>query len=1043
MHIRFLVVVLLALAPGVWHGPSAQPNSTIDLRGKKPVKYQNRTLISEKSGETNFSAVKHFFQNLFTRFNYHFNALQKMGDVIDRAKAQHVEDYNKLLPFYNYTFANTAKETVQIDSIIYKCTSGILLHDLRDDWVDNMYLIMGKAYLLKENYDSAAFVFQWINYAWGPKSDGYPLPIGSNISKNKGLFTISTEEKHTPMGKLLHRSYSRNEALIWKVRTYLEKEKFSYANGLITLLWIDPLFPQRLKPSLHEMSALSYYKQQTWDSAAWHLTKALPNADGRPEKARWEFLIAQLYGMTKKHDSLALSFYEKSIRHTEDPLMEAFARINMVGLSSNRKGYTLQDNLDVIYRMAKRDKYEAYRDVLYYTAAILELQRHNLHNTVAAALNSLKYNIDNPAQRQKTYLMLADSYFDEKEYKPSYQYYDSIDVALLDEADKQRVLERKPPLKDIAEKMDVIHYEDSVRRVAAMTEEERKTYIKKLLKRLRKEEGLKEEEAADFGSDNGNAGSGPQVLFTDAGGNGEFYFNNPALKQAGFTEFKTKWGNRPNADNWRRQAAVQNTKSAPPPPAPDVSPSDMVMDIGSDIDPMPQLPGAKPRRPDARQQPKLEKPEKKKDLSFEGLMADVPLRQDQKELSDSNLADAYFENGTNFQNRLRDYGTAADNYKHFAKQFPKHRKNEQGLYYLYYCLVQTGRKQSADSLANVLRSRYPKGVYTAKLAALSEQALASDTTAHYQNTYLTFTDKKYEEANKYKLEADKKYGPHNWTPQLLFIESVYHITEMDDSVAIDRLTDLVNTYPNTALTEKSLRMIELLRLRWSSRKARMALQDSLDNAEKGGDAVSGTRMTIDFKLPNIEPPVKPKTGTAPKPIVPATTVAPTYKQAADSVAKTVATVKKEPFKKKSYTEMKNDTTAKAVKANSVFTYDPNAPHFAILQLDDISNVFILEMAEVFGKFNASRFPADTIDVATDKINDRYSFLYFGMFPHAKEALDYIAKTKPSVRTTIIPWLPPAKYRFGIIDEANLLLLQQNNNVELYNQFLKKVLPNKF
>ncbi|MGK4422318.1 hypothetical protein ACSLVQ_29130, partial [Klebsiella pneumoniae] len=84
-----------------------------------------------------------------------------------RAKEQYKDDYTTLLSFYNYSLDETAKQ--QIDSIIYKCTAGILLHDLRSDWVDRLYLLLGNAYLHRKNFDSANFVFQFINYAYAPK----------------------------------------------------------------------------------------------------------------------------------------------------------------------------------------------------------------------------------------------------------------------------------------------------------------------------------------------------------------------------------------------------------------------------------------------------------------------------------------------------------------------------------------------------------------------------------------------------------------------------------------------------------------------------------------------------------------------------------------------------------------------------------------------------------------------------------------------------------------------------------------------------------
>ena len=41
----------------------------------------------------------------------------------------------------------------------------------------------------------------------------------------------------------------------------------------------------------------------------------------------------------------------------------------------------------------------------------------------------------------------------------------------------------------------------------------------------------------------------------DASGT-SWYFSNPALMQQGISEFKRKWGSRPQLDNWRRSSAL-------------------------------------------------------------------------------------------------------------------------------------------------------------------------------------------------------------------------------------------------------------------------------------------------------------------------------------------------------------------------------------------------------------------------------------------------------------------------------------------------------
>jgi hypothetical protein len=217
----------------------AQPNLSIEL--KKPKAYETRELPSEKTGNKKFTAPKRFYNNLVSRFNYYFNANNKMNEILDMAKSRHQDDYTQLLSFYNYSLDETSKG--QIDTIIYKTTAGILLHDLRSDWVDKLYLLMGRAYLYRKDFDSASNVFQYINYAFAPKDDGYDLPIGSNASNTNGVFTIATRESKSVWKKVASFPPSRNESFIWQARTYIEQDELTEAASLLELVKADPKFP--------------------------------------------------------------------------------------------------------------------------------------------------------------------------------------------------------------------------------------------------------------------------------------------------------------------------------------------------------------------------------------------------------------------------------------------------------------------------------------------------------------------------------------------------------------------------------------------------------------------------------------------------------------------------------------------------------------------------------------------------------------------------------------------------------------------------------
>src|SRR5688572_26226768 len=189
----------------------------IALDVEKPKEFENRVLRSEKSDQKKFTVPKRFIQNTVTHYNYFFNANNKLNEVLTRAKSEFRDDYAELLPFYNYTLDMTAADSIQLDSISYKAQTGIALHDLRNDWADNLYLLWGASYYFRQQFDSAQLMFQFINYAFAEKEkDGYYKTIGSARDGNSAL-SISTKEKNSLPRRVFSEPPSRNEAFIWQI----------------------------------------------------------------------------------------------------------------------------------------------------------------------------------------------------------------------------------------------------------------------------------------------------------------------------------------------------------------------------------------------------------------------------------------------------------------------------------------------------------------------------------------------------------------------------------------------------------------------------------------------------------------------------------------------------------------------------------------------------------------------------------------------------------------------------------------------------------
>ena len=180
-------------------------------------------------------------------------------------------------------------------------------------------------------------------------------------------------------------------------------------------------FRSRLRNDLEEVQAFWFYKQKMWDSTTVHLEKALDNATTFQEKARWEYLLAQLYEMNGNFKE-SEKYYTKVSTHTTNPIMDVYARLFAIRVNKDEGEKAIEKNVATLVKMAKRDKYYDYRDIIYYMAAQMLLEKNDVDGALALLLKSSKYATNDLALRNKIFLQLAELSFSKKEYRQSLQF---------------------------------------------------------------------------------------------------------------------------------------------------------------------------------------------------------------------------------------------------------------------------------------------------------------------------------------------------------------------------------------------------------------------------------------------------------------------------------------------------------------------------------------------------------------------------------------------------------------------------------------------
>lgn len=992
--------LLLSLSIGAGTVYAQLDKITLDLHKEKPDSFKNRKLRSEKTGEKKLGLMGKFVQNGVSHYNYYFNADQKINAVIENARTTQQDDYTHLLPYYSYSLENTANQKRDLDSVIQKATAGILLHDLRTNWVDNFYLLIGQAYYLEKEFDSAYMAFQFINYNLAPKDkkkSEYDLTVGSHKETASNAISVANKEDPNLVQKVFSMRPSRNDALVWQVRTLTDLGLYAEASGLINTLRNDPNFPSRLENYLNEVEGYWFYQQGIYDSAARYIELALPNSIDLQDQARREYLLGQLYQNKGSLDS-AYNFYSLAIRHTTNPLLDIYANLNRTRLFHEDNPDEVRTGIATLLRMARKDKYQDYRHIIYNAAGELALELPDTLSAISFFGKSAYFNQNDIPLKNKAFLQLANLSYDLGKYENAYNAYDSLQTSDSTLGDIETINQKKAALAKLITELNIIEREDSLQMVAAMPTADREAFLKKLSKKLRKERGISDDETAqsDFGNPFQKEGDNPD-LFTQNNAKGGWYFYNQSLRSRGFNDFKREWGNRQNVDNWRRVSSQSS------PTARNQSPGDQLATNRDPLAPVSTQKGGTPVTPGQPEQ---------SDVSVEGLRANLPLTQPGMDSSNSKIAVATFALGKAYQDLLEDYPAAVNTYETSLTKFPDSLYGGEMYMNLAYCYRQLGNPSLANKYENLLKTDFPKSTFTEMVLHPEKyDPKYKDTlgTSTYDRIYTQFIEGNFSEAIAAKKRADSIYGKTYWSPQLLYIESVYYVKQRDDSSAIVTLTNISTGYPNTPMSERAANLIRVLKNR-----------DSIENYLTNLKVV---RIPEDSQIV-----VQDDTriyGNIQQRLV---------RNDSNLLPRKITTV--------DVPELKDEKKLPAPIKNKNFVFDAYSPQNVVMVLTKVDPVYSSEARTAFVRYAKSKFYNRTIDIRKDTIDADRTIIVFSGFISAEDAMGFMNSAKHDAPGEI-SWLPANKYSFLIISDDNLELLKENKKLDSYIDLLREKFPGKF
>ncbi|MFY7988283.1 MAG: tetratricopeptide repeat protein [Flavobacterium sp.] len=514
-------------------------------------------------------------------------------------------------------------------------------------------------------------------------------------------------------------------AKVWreKVNIRLDNEDLAIKN--LKLLLKDKKIQGQDLADANAMLAQAYINLKVNDTAIAALKVAKEATNNNEEKARYAFILGQLYETYQYNDSAYFAYQEVIDLNRKSPrryVIQAHAK--QASQFDHKKGDTLVFT-EKFNKLIEDRENRPYLDILHHQMGIfydkLELndKAKKYYNKSIKSLSRDKYLV------ASNYRNLGEMFFKESAYKTAGKYYDSTLLQLNERTREYRKIKKKRDnLEDVIKYETIAQQNDSILKVVAMNEVDRKSYYENYISNLKIEDekkakiaAEKAEKEATIQANNAVSDKKPNpigkkdVEVIDIGGPSmlppgmnldnnasSFYFYNPVAVEFGKKEFQSIWGKRTLKDNWRLSSSSSDNNIN------QVS-SDSIADLSKNN-----------KNSDLEINPKY-------DVQF--YLTQLP--SDQKVL-DSLAKDrnfAYYQLGVIYKEKFKEYELAASRLEQLLKNNPEERLVLPAMYNLYKIYQQISPVKAEDMKKQIL-AKYPESRYAQILNNPESETTDSD-----------------------------------------------------------------------------------------------------------------------------------------------------------------------------------------------------------------------------------------------------------------------------------------------------------------------------
>lgn len=709
---------------------------------------------------------------LSTKYNILYNGGVALDKGVANLKSQYQDNFWEILPVERMQVVKqeldetkTKEKNADFERSETKATKAIQKHSMNIDGseknyqIDEAYLMLGQTRYYDQRFVPALEAFNYVLYK-------YPTSDKINIVK------------------------------IWREKTNMRMDNDAVAVENLRKLFKEIKFKDQVFADANATLAQAFINLKEKDSAIAKLKLANEFTKSKEEKARYNYILGQLYDEQGHKDS-AFVAYQNIINMKRKAARQytIHAHIGQAKQFDFEKGDTVAFLKKYNKLLIDREN-RPYLDALNHQMGLFYDKAKNSKQAKKYYNASLKKKTADEYTIASNYRNLAEIYFNEAKYVTAGKYYDSTMTYLNDRSREFRLISKKREnLDDVIKYEGIAQHNDSILKIAKMSDSEKDTYFKEVIEKLKKEEEkqrLLDEKAAkekeldaanngdvvdSKGKDNSGKETKKKPIVPTQNPNaitGDFYFYNPKTVAFGVKEFAKRWGGRSLVEGWR----LINTKEEIKRPTDDNPSGNDVTDTKGD-----------------GKDKTAGKDDEKYTTAY--YLKSIPTATKDLDSIAKERNFAYYQLGSIYKEKFKEYQRAADKLEKLLVNNPEERLVLPSMYNLYKIYEILDKNKAADMKARII-AQYPDSRYAQIISnSGSGTAIASKPDEAYDQLYADYLKGNYREVLPKTELAIEQFTGEELLPKFELLKANLNGKLKGVAELKKGLNYVALTYPNT------------------------------------------------------------------------------------------------------------------------------------------------------------------------------------------------------------------------------------------------------